>query len=59
MKLNPDRHTITAVVVEYTMGNGRKTLGQIGLDDLPAALRQEIIYLNMRNKVATPPDEEK
>ena len=58
MKLT-DEHTITAVVVEYKAGNGRQTLGQIGLDDLPAALRQEIIYLNMRNKNVPPPAEEK
>jgi hypothetical protein len=57
MKLT-DAHTITAVVVEYTMGNGRKTLGQVGLDDLPPALRQEVLNLNIRAKIA-PPVEEK
>jgi hypothetical protein len=58
MKLT-DAHTITAVVVEYTQGNGRKTLGQVAIEDLPIALRQEIIYLNVRTKAVTYPVEEK
>jgi hypothetical protein len=45
MKLT-DAHTITAVVVEYTMGNGRKTLGQIAIGDLPPFLRDAIGQAN-------------
>jgi hypothetical protein len=45
MKLT-DAHTITAVVVSYTQGNGRKTLGQIAIEDLPPVLRDPIKEVN-------------
>jgi hypothetical protein len=58
MKLT-DAHTITAVVVEYTMGNGRKTLGQIAVGDLPPFLRDAIGQANEYRLDELPADEEK
>jgi hypothetical protein len=58
MKLT-DAHTITAVVVEYTMGNGRKTLGQIAVGDLPPFLRDAIGQANEYRLDELSTDEEK
>jgi len=58
MKLT-DAHTITAVVVEYTMGNGRKTLGQPAIKDLPQYLIDAINRFNVRPMGAHLTDEEK
>ena len=58
MKLT-DEHTITAVVVTYTAGNGRQTLGQVGLDDLPSFLRDAIGQANEYRLDELPMCEEK
>jgi len=47
MKLT-DEHTITAVVVTYTAGNGRPTLGQCSLEELPKYLRNAVDHFNAR-----------
>jgi hypothetical protein len=57
MKLT-DAHTITAVVVEYTQGNGRKTLGQVAIEDLPPFLRDAIEQANEYRLDELPADEE-
>ncbi len=48
MKLNQDHHTITAFVVEYKAGNGRPTLGQCSLEELPKDLRDAVDRFNAR-----------
>lgn len=48
MKLNQDHHTITAVVVEYKAGNGRPTLGQATIGELPQYLIDAIHRFNAR-----------
>jgi hypothetical protein len=58
MKLT-DAHTITAVVVEYTQGNGRKTLGQATIGDLPQYLIDAIHQFNARPLGELLTDEEK
>ena len=48
MTLNPELHTITALVVEYKTGTGRPTLGQCPLTDLPHELLDVIQRINAR-----------
>ena len=48
MTLNPEQHTITALVVEYKTGTGRPTLGQCSLANLPPDLRDAIQRFNAR-----------
>jgi len=48
MKLNPDHHTITAVVVEYKAGNGRPTLGQATIGEMPQYLIDAVARFNAR-----------
>ena len=58
MKLT-DEHAITAVVVTYTAGNGRQTLGQIAVADLPPFLRDAIEQANEYRLDELPTCEEK
>ena len=46
MTLNPELHTITALVVEYKTGTGQPTLGQCPLADLPQDLINAIYRFN-------------
>lgn len=58
MTLNPELHTITALVVEYKTGTGRPTLGQCSLENLPQDLLNAIYRFNTRDYCEIPTNEE-